>query len=629
MTDVNHENPRGNTSLKIRFIIVCSVFVLAAAGTLFVYGRTMLGTREGTTAAPKSITERGPILDRNGRILAMQTKMGNVTVWRPEISDEKLVSRRLASILGMDEAEISDRIRSSESDFVYIKKRVDQSALTAIETARGAGELKGVGIEPAVGRVYPEKRLASQLIGFVGDDNIGLAGTEYAFQSALAPSAPQENGYGDQVFLTIDANAQHILEKIARKSMEENKAASAVFLAADPRTGEILAYVSLPDYDPNDIRAFSERELSDTIAVNAYEPGSVFKIFSIAGIMELGGITGNTTFTCDGAYERTTPSGERVVIKCLGAHGTVNAEDIIKYSCNAGAAYAADRVDSESFSKMIESFGFASKTGSGLPGETPGFMRPVDRWSMRSKQTIAIGQEIAVSALQMVQAATAIANDGILVKPRFVSRIVAPDGTVKKVFEGESIRRVLSAENARALRSYMLSASSEAGTGHRASVADMQLAVKTGTAQLIDPATNAYSKTDYIASCLAMFPAEEPRLVLYHVIVKPKGDSYLGGRIAAPPIREAAEELADYLGILRGKNQVAAHPGTISIRNEGDVSIGDVMPDLRGVSKRKLVPLLSREDLSIEIVGNGWVKKQTPVPGTPIGKGMAIRLELE
>ncbi|MFA6507846.1 MAG: penicillin-binding protein [Treponemataceae bacterium] len=630
MTETNHDNPRGRSGLKIRFIIFCSVFILAGFGTLFMYGKTMLGSRTGASAAPKSITERGPILDRNGRILAMQTKMGNVTIWRPEMNDEAAIARRLSEILTMKSAEITERIRSSESDFLYIKKRVDQTALNTIEAARTAGELKGVGIEPAVGRVYPEKRLASQLIGFVGDDNIGLAGIEYAYQNSLAPSSTeQENGYGDQVFLTIDANAQHILEKIARKSMEENKATSAMFIALDPRTGEILAYVSLPDYDPNDIRASSERELSDTIAVTAYEPGSVFKIFSIASVMELGGITGNTTFTCDGAYEKVTPSGEKVTIKCLGAHGTVNAEQIIKYSCNAGAAYASDRVESEAFAKILESFGFASKTGSGLPGETPGFKRPVERWSLRSKQTIAIGQEIAVSALQMVQAASAIANDGILVKPRFVSRIVGPDGSVKQVFEPESIRRVLSAENARAMRSYMLSASSESGTGHRASVEDMRLAVKTGTAQLIDPASNSYSKTDYIASCLAMFPADEPRLVLYHVIVKPKGDSYLGGRIAAPPIREAAEELADYLGILRGKNQVAAHTGTVSIRSDSDVVISDRMPDLRGVSKRKLLPLLSREDLSVEIIGNGWVKRQTPIPGTPIEKGMAIRLELE
>jgi cell division protein FtsI (penicillin-binding protein 3) len=589
----------------------------------------MLGGGGSAAGLPRSLTERGPILDRNGRILAMQTKLGNVTIWRPELRDQAGTAAKLSSILSLDPDELEERLRTSESDFIYAKKRVDQSSLAAIEAARGAGELRGVGIEPIVGRVYPEKNLASQLIGFVGDDNVGLAGIEYAFQGSLAPSAEQAGGYGDQVFLTIDANAQYILEKIARKSLQENKAESVMFIAMDSRTGEILAYASLPDYDPNDIRAAGGRNLSDRMAVSAYEPGSVFKVFTLAGIMELGGIGEHTTFTCDGAYERVTSSGERIVIKCLGSHGQVDARDIITYSCNSGAAYAADRVDAERFAGMIEAFGFGSKTESGLPGETPGFMRPVERWSLRSKPTIAIGQEIAVSALQMVQAATAIANDGVLVRPRLVSRVVAPDGTVKQTYKPEAVRRVISAENARAMRSFMLSASSEAGTGRRAGVDDISLAVKTGTAQLIDPATNSYSKTDYIASCLALLPAEEPRLILYHVIVKPKGESYLGGRIAAPPIGEAAEELANYLGIPRGRNEIADHPGTVSIKSEGDVAIGDRMPDLRGVAKRRLLPLLSRTDISVEIVGNGWVRRQSPEPGAPVQEGTAVRLELE
>ena len=629
MTEAGRNNPRGGARLRIRFVVFASLFSLAGLWTLFTYGRIMLGANESALGVPKSMTERGPILDRNGRILAMQTKLGNVTLWRPEVKNEAVTVARLAELLNLDAKELRDRLRNSESDFLYVKKRVDQSALAAVEAARTAEELRGVGIEPIVGRVYPEKRLASQLIGFVGDDNVGLAGIEYAYQNSLAPSKEQEGGYGDQVFLTIDANAQHLLEKIARKSLEENKAESVMFIAMDPRTGEILAYASLPDYDPNDIRASGGKNLSDTIAVNAYEPGSVFKVFSLAGIMQLGGITGTTTFTCDGSYERVAPSGEKIVIKCLAAHGTVDAEDIITYSCNAGAAYAADRADSRLFAEIVEAFGFGAKTGSGLPGETPGFTRPVERWSLRSKQTIAIGQEIAVSALQMVQAATAIANDGVLVKPRFVSRVVAPDGTVKQILGPEAIRRVLTPENARAMRSYMLSASSEAGTGRRANVEDMRLAVKTGTAQLIDPATNTYSKTDYIASCLALLPADQPRLVLYHVIVRPKGASYLGGRIAAPPIREAAEALADYFGIPRGRNESASHPGTVSIRNDGEVSIGESMPDLRGVAKRRLLPLLSRTDISVEIVGDGWVRRQRPDPGAPVAAGTAIRLELE
>ncbi|GAB1481486.1 hypothetical protein MASR2M78_03010 [Treponema sp.] len=367
----------------------------------------------------------------------------------------------------------------------------------------------------------------------------------------------------------------------------------------------------------------------DRPALWAYEPGSVFKVFSMASIMELGGINDQTLFDCNGKYERVLASGERIVIKCLGAHGKVSAKDIITYSCNAGAAYASDRVEAKAFADKIAAFGFGSKTGSGLPGETAGFIRTVDRWSARSKPTIAIGQELAVSALQMVQAATAIANDGILVKPRIVSRILASDGTLKKRFEIQAPRRVLSDETARAIRRYMVSAASEAGTGRRAKVDDLQLAVKTGTAQLINPETGTYSSSEFIASCMALLPADRPSLILYTVIVRPKGDSYLGGRIAAPPIGEAAEALADYLGMARGRNNTAVHSGSILLSAEDEITLSGTMPNLMGVSKRQLLPLLSRADLRIEIVGEGWVTHQSPEAGTTLQGGDSIFLELE
>lgn len=612
---------------KLRFLIFVSLFAVASVAVLIQYGLVMLSPSSASPRSERIFGERGPILDRNGRILAMQTRLGNVTIWRPEIVDLPTLAQELAPLLELDAAELQGRITQSTSDFVYAKKRVDQSTIRAVEDARAAGRLKGVGIEPIVARVYPEKNLASQLVGFVGDGNEGLAGIEYAFQSDLAPS--NGSGYGDQVFLTIDANVQHILEGVARKTLVDNKAEAVMMIAMDPRNGDILGYVDLPDFDPNDIRASEAQSRMDRTAIWAYEPGSVFKIFSLSAMMELGGIDETTTFVCDGHYERVLPSGERIVIKDLGAHGKVTPREIITYSCNAGTAYASDRVDATAFDEKIQEFGFGAKTDVGVPGETAGFLRPVNRWSARSKPTIAIGQEVAVSALQMVQAATAVANDGVLVKPRIVSKVVASDGTVKKNFEPSSPRRVLSPATARAMRSFMVSAASEAGTGRRASVEDLPLAVKTGTAQLIDPETGAYSETNFIASCMAMIPAEAPTLILYNVIIKPSGPSYLGGRIAAPPIREAADELVDYLGIPRGRNPRVTHSGSVALGADDPLVIADTMPDLRGVAKRRLLPLLARDDIKVEIVGEGWVRRQSPEPGTPLVRGMAVRLELE
>jgi cell division protein FtsI (penicillin-binding protein 3) len=485
-----------------------------------------------------------------------------------------------------------------------------------------------------VGRIYPKGAMASQGIGFVGDENSGLAGIEYVFNKELNPgsgespgSAPGGRKNGGQVYLTLDVNVQYILENIAANIMEENEAEAVMFMAMDPRNGDVLGSASLPGFDPNDFRNSDENARMDRPALWAYEPGSVFKIFSLSALMDAGAIDGNTVFVCDGHYERITSRGEKITINCLGAHGRVTARDIIVYSCNAGAAYAADRLGASPFYNRLKDFGFGSRTGAGNPGETAGFLRSPERWSERSKPTISMGQEIAVSALQMIQAATAIANDGVLVPPRIVSHIASADGRSSRSFDAGQPRRVLKAETARAMRQYMMDVTSAIGTGWRANVEDLSLAVKTGTAQIINPLTGTYSATDFIASCVALLPAESPSLVLYLAIVKPRGE-ILGGRIAAPAIREAAEELINYLGIPRGRSPQIVHPGTVVIPAIPYPAVHETVPDFTGLSKRQLLPLLQRADLHIRISGDGWVVGQEPAPGSLITEETVIRLEL-
>jgi cell division protein FtsI (penicillin-binding protein 3) len=624
-----------------RFFIILCLFILAAVTVLIRYAVLMIGRPEVDTMTPlRSLVERGPILDRNGRILAMETKLGNISIWRPGIDDPELLSRELAPILQMSAGEIHDRIRFSASDFIYLKKQVGQSVMGAIETAKAGGNLRGVNIEIIPGRVYPEQKLAGQIIGFVGDDNQGLAGIEYAFEEELLrPGLGQQkeaqedqdtnNRIGNQVVLTIDVTVQHILEEIASRTLEENNAEAVMLLAMDPRSGDILGSATLPGFNPNNINDSDENTRMDRSAIWAYEPGSVFKIFSLSALMDSGAIAEETIFVCDGHYQRTTNLGERITINCLSAHGPVTVRDIITYSCNAGAAYASDRLGVGDFNSLIRGFGFGSRTGAGNPGETSGFLRAPERWSERSKPTIAMGQEIAVSALQMLQAATAVANDGILVPPRIVSRIISGDGTKSEPYTVGSPRRLLRAETARNMRRYMVDVTSGIGTGWRANMQDLSLAVKTGTAQIIDSLTGSYSEQDFIASCMAIVPAESPSLILYLVIVKPQGASYLGGRIAAPPIREAAEALVDYLGIPRGNNPQVVHSGSVSIPNDESPILSNRVPDFSGYSKRSLLPLLLQDEIHIEIVGEGWVRRQYPLPGTPLSPGDTITLELE
>jgi cell division protein FtsI (penicillin-binding protein 3) len=608
-----------------RFLIFTSLLALAALSLLIHYGILML--RPSPRQDPprsRSLGERGPILDRNGRFLALQTRLANISVWRPEIGDPAELAQDLAPILELPAGEIRERISLAPSDFVYLKKQVDESTIRMIKSLKDEGRLRGVAVEPVMGRIYPERNLASQIIGFTGDENHGLAGIEYAFDSRLAGDG--ENG--SSVVLTIDVSVQYILERIAAKTLTETRAEAVMLMAMDPRTGEVLGSASLPGFDPNDIRSSDETGRMDRPAIWAYEPGSVFKVFSLAALMDSGAISGDTSFICNGRYERITGGGERILINCLEAHGRVSPREIIIFSCNAGAAYASDQLGNASFYDLLRDFGFGSRTGAGNPGETAGFLRAAERWSDRSKPTIAMGQEIAVSTLQMLQAATAVANDGVLVPPKVVSRVVSADGKKTELWDPGPSRRVLRPETARAMRDYMVDVTSSIGTGWRANVKDLSLAVKTGTAQIIDPATRAYSKTDFIASCIALLPAESPSLILYLVIIKPRGE-ILGGRIAAPAIRESAEALADYLGIPRGRNPQLPHSSSVELPTARPPRIEGRVPDFSGLAKRSILPLLLRDDLHIEIRGDGWVRRQSPPPGTPITQDTVIILELE
>ena len=620
------ESTKTNTEpnrIKRRFLVIALILGAAAFYVLLRYFAAMLnppGAEIFTITGENA--ERGAILDRNGRVLALQTRMGNIKVWKPDIKDLDELAGDLEPLLEMQAADIKKTIEEWPGNFLYLKKNVDQSVMQRIQSLRTMGKAAGISIEPVMGRIYPEKTLAAQIIGFTNANNAGGAGIEYSFEKELAP---RDGKNGNQIVLTIDTNIQYILEDIAFRSMKENKAEAVMLLAMDPRTGDILGSAGLPNFDPNDISSSTEITRMDRASIWAFEPGSTFKVFSIAALMDSRVINPDTYFVCNGKYTR----GDRITIKCMGTHGNVNAEDIIVFSCNAGAAYASERMEASAFAAALEDFGFGSKTGAGMPGETVGIFRPVSQWSERSKPTIAMGQEISISALQMLQAASAIANDGILVPPRIVSRIVSDDGKNIRDFKPGVPRRILSEETARDMRRYMEAGTEGLGIGRFAKIKDIAIGVKTGTAQMYDSKTRTYSETDYIASCIALLPAENPSLVLYMVLIKPMGNYYFGSRTAAPAIRETAEALIDYLGIPRGRNPQVSHPGAITIPVENILTIGDTVPDFSGRAKRSLAPLLLRDDVILDIRGEGWVKRQSPAPGTPFKPGMTIILELE
>jgi cell division protein FtsI (penicillin-binding protein 3) len=632
-----------NTLPKRRFIIAVSALLLAALYILIRYAMRIESGVSDNADAPKTSVERGPIVDRNGKILAGQVRRYDIYIIPPkdrniEKQVEKIenMSRELAPILEMGEEEIRRKIMSSKRDFL-LKRYVTPEAYNTIKTLQEQknSPLAGVVARAVPFRVYPEKNLAAQIVGFVGAEYQGQEGIEYAFNNELA--GEDNSGRGSKVELTIDATVQSILEEVADSTLRETRAESVIFLAMDPRNGEILGSAVTPGFDPNDFRNSNPEYYRNLPANMPYEPGSVLKAISIAALMNSGAITEHSEFICNGTYEWTTPSGRRERLRCADGvpHGRVGPREIIMYSCNIGAFHAASMQNDQGFYQSMLDFGFGKRTGAWRPEmEISGFVdRPGSKtWSSRTKQSITFGQEIAVSALQVIQSAGVIANDGVLVPPKIVSRIISADGkTVKAWDNGDNkSRQVISPEIARKMRQYMADTATSMGTGWRGSIGDLNIAIKTGTAQYSDPSSGrrGYSETDFISSSIALLPAERPSLVLYIVIVKPRGETY-GGRIAAPAIREAADRLVDHLGIPRGRNAQWPHSGIIDIPEEKLPAIGARVPSFYGLSKKTLVPLLLRNDLRVEIWGDGWVRRQSPPPGTVLTADMVIELYLE
>jgi len=570
-------------------------------------------------------TERGPILDRNGRILAIQTELDTVTAWMPNIPDVPGAASELAGVLDRDDEEIMSRL-AGEDGYVVVARTITPSQSTAIEELQQQGRLQGFSLEPDVGRSYPERNAASHVIGYVGVNNQGLEGVEYVFDDVLSPAPEEGDRYGDQLVLTIDVAVQHRMDELAAQALEQHDADAVMLLVADARNGDILAYSSMPNFDPNTFYAYSENQRRNRPISFIYEPGSVFKVFSISSFLELGGISMDTTFQTSGGYVN---DAQDFVIHDLGNYGRITTAGIIKYSSNVGAAYASETVPRDAFYQMIKLFGFGEKTGISLNGEERGLLQRPWEWSGRTQQTVAMGQEIGVTAMQMISAATALANDGILLRPNIVKKVVTHDGRTVREYDRRPVRQVLSADTARRIRTAMYGATQGGGTARRIAIDGIDIAAKTGTAEVFDRREGSYSDDRFIASALSMFPADDPRIISYVIIDNPRGDSFYGGRIAVPILREATEFLVPHLGIPREGIEEIEHSGRVAVSVPKLPDFDGTVPDLGGLPKRTVLPLLGVDGMTVRLHGNGWVRSQDPEPGTTLRNGMTLDLYLE
>lgn len=578
--------------------------------------------------------ERGPIVDRKGRLIALQTRLWSITAWKPDVEDPVNTAKILGSILKEDSTNIYGLLtRESNSRFVFIKRKVTPTESDAIRPLIEKGELPGIGMQEELSRHYPMKNLAAPLVGYVGTDNVGLDGIEYAFDRVLAPSGMSSSSqriYGHTVHLTLDMNIQYLIEKIADEAWETHNPDSMMILVMETDTANVISWVSLPSFDPN---TFIESEPNQRInrpLVEAFEPGSVFKVFTWSAILESGGVSPSDEFTTTGGYNPELFQRYNISpITDLSHYGRLNLRGAIVHSSNVAVAKASDSITNEVFYIGLKNFGFGSPTGLPLPGESHGLLNLTSKWSVRSKPTIAIGQEVGVSAIQIVMAGTALANGGILLQPRIVSKVSAADGSVVKEYPRKVVREVISPKTAKIMLEMMEQAVSDPrGTGRLTAIPGVRISAKSGTAQIIDPETGKYSTERFLSSVLAIFPTENPKMIIYVVIENPRGESIYGAQTAAPIVRDIIQTIAPLQGIPLTGNTVLEHSGKVQVPRLVAVPLGETLHDMTGYSKRMLLPYLARKDITWLIKGEGWVVYQFPPAGTPIEPGMKIFLEL-
>ncbi|MBN2616749.1 MAG: PASTA domain-containing protein [Spirochaetales bacterium] len=585
----------------------------------------------GSNPTPPEIPRiaRGNIVDRNGRILAFQNEVPSLAGWVTELKNIEESSKLLAPILNIDEKVIYEHLsKSRESSYFYIRRQITEDAANKIQELIDEGKLQGIKIEREFGRSYPEGELTAHITGYVGYDNIGLDGIEYTLNGPLSPKQIKSTGkqeYGHNVNLTIDLNLQYFTSIAAKEAYETNFADSVSVISMDAKNGEILSYVSYPTYDPNNFGSYSENERTNRIAQMSYEPGSVYKVFTIASFLELGGIKNDTEFYCDGVY---SDESNNVVINCLGVHGHIETPGILIYSCNDGTAQASESVTSMELYKTLRSFGFGNQTGITFNGESNGILRSPELWSARSKPTISIGQEISVSAMQVVTAATALTNGGVLLKPHIVKRISNQEGIVKIEYNREPIREVISPDVAKSVLK-MMQQTTEIGTGKLTKIEGLNISTKTGTAQITNPETGKYYDDRFLASALAIYPTEDPKVIIYVVIENPKGASIYGSRLAVPVIRNMIDDFTNYLNIPTESSPIYRVNSKLEKTSNTNIIVTDTIPDFTGMSKRDVLTLLDKKNIQFKVTGNGYVVKQSPNPGAKITSTTIVDLEFK
>ena len=610
---------------------------------------------------------RGAIIDRNGRELAVSTMTKSLFVDPNHVENPEELARDLAPLVGKTEQEILDDI-SVGGGFSWVKRRMEQSEYEAVRTLiREKDYAVCLGFRDEAKRYYPNDVLAANVLGFVGTDDKGLDGIEQAFDKYIKGEVTESFLYTDRqdrpildsifvrhgyqgdlcktIQLTIDSAIQFIVEQELDRAMAENSPRSITCIVMDPKTGEVLAMASRPSYNPNRFWDY-DQEIWKNLSVSfIYEPGSTFKTFTTGAALQEGVVSPNQIFV-DPGYVMV--SGKKIQNWNGESFGTVTFTDVIKNSLNTGFALVGLDLGARKLTEYAKNFGFGEPTGIELPGEEAGILFDPDYMVDSDIATMAIGQSIAVTPIQLVAAMSAVANDGVLLKPHIVKMIKNANGTTFSETKVEEVRRSIESATDKTLVNLLEQVVSTGGGG-KAKVKGYRIAGKTGTAQKIREEELGYQEGRYIASFCGFAPVENPRLTMLVMIDDPYGTFY-GGQIAAPVAGRIFSQIFRYLRIEPSDTPAAnededtpedlgegdaagssaaqspSYRHTVAPAPEDVPSGNSVVPDFYGKSIREAARLANNAGLKFESDGSGFAVEQSIGANSVVASGTTVKV---
>src|SRR5712692_6317323 len=684
--DRRSADANGDRKTLSRLLIVACVALLwmgAVFGRLgylqlFLHSEYMARAQRQQQRVIEITPQRGAIFDRNMHPLAMSIPVDSAFAVPSELGDQQLAARLLSGVLGIPRELLEARLQSSRS-FVWIARKLPPDKKDGVE----ALNLKGVYFQKENQRIYPKRDLASHVLGFVDLDEKGLGGIEYELDGQIRGKSEKiivmadarqrwfdggeaQRERGANVVLTLDEKIQYIAERELAAAIAKTRAMAGTVMVMNPNTGEILALANWPKFNPNAANE-SPAEARMNRAVSAlYEPGSTFKLITLAAAFDQGITRPGEVFDCENGAVYV--AGHR--IRDHKPFGMLNVADILAQSSDVGAIKIALRLGAPRFYEYIRAFGFGAPTGVDLPGESKGLLHHLENWSAISIGSVSMGQEVGVTPIQLISAVSAIANGGMLCKPHVVVELRRGDQLMP--MEGPLTpaepKRVIRPETAATLRRLMEGVVLN-GTGKLAHLDGWTAAGKTGSAQKIDPATGRYSPTQLIASFTGFAPINNPAVTILISLDSPVG-LHEGGQVAAPVFKRMAEQVLSYLDVPRDvplnprliqaayKRQMAGEAATLEDFSPTDFSGqpdappaasnqaepepkshapevamaadegGDIsVPDFSGKTMREVTEMCLHLGLEPLLVGSNLAVEQHPEAGTQVRRGAKVTVQ--